>query len=271
MLRLTFIAIFALGFAAAVPAIQTEIVTGPVKATEADIHKISKDINNSIWCPICEYLVREGEDYLTKNSTEDEATHFLKNACHHLPKSKQEQCEDFVSDNYDKLFHHIIDKEAPPVVCSQLHICKEMEHNDVDECTFCKYAAHRIEKFLHNNNTLLNIIEYGENFCNNVSHMYDSHCMNVIPIYYSEIVAKLVDRTSFIDVCEATHFCDNSHTASEHIEMDNENEEPTHDDDHHDDDHHDDDHHDDDHNDDKHHDNEPEEDYLNDILHRFHN
>lgn len=240
-MKICLLALLVVGFAAAVPAIQTNNnVDEPIVHIENhdvidDITngKIKSNIDNSLWCPICEYLVREGEDFITKNSTEEEATNFLKNACHHLPKEKQDSCEQFIENNYDNLFQHIIAKESAPVVCSQLHVCKDIENAEIDECTFCKYAAHRVENFMHSNRTLLDIIEYGENFCQNIGHPYDTHCVNIMPIYYSEIVGKLIDRNNFADACSTMHFCDMDHTAMEHLDMDDHHDE--HNDEHHDD------------------------------------
>jgi hypothetical protein len=231
------------GIVAAVPAMV------PSDDAVSDIHaQITKDmqemhphIENSLWCPICEYLVREGEDYITKNTTEEHATKFLENACHHLPKEKQDGCEKFVKDNYHNLIEHITSEESAPVACSQLHFCSQIEKQEENECNFCKYAAHRIEVFLHQNNTLQNIIEFGNNFCENIAEPHKTVCANIVPVYYHDIVGKLVDHYNFVDICETMHFC-TGHT--EDLEMPNVD---TYNDDHHVDEHHDDEHHDEEH------------------------
>jgi len=191
------------GLVAAVPSMPIMI---PEDSTVIE-HTNDSEINNTLWCPICEFLVREGEDFITKNTSVEHASAFLSNACHHLPKEKQDECETFVKDNYNKLVELIISKESPPIVCSQLHVCNETEYTEHDECNFCKFIAHRIEVFLHKNNTLTNIIEYGEKLCGTLAKKHQEHCNNIIVIYYHEIVGKLVDRHNFVDTCESMHFC----------------------------------------------------------------
>jgi len=231
MLKLIFFTAIVIGCASALPTIHHNEI--PDEINDNIIYDITNgeqmthmknSIDNSLWCPICEFLVREGEDYLTKNSTEDEATNFLKNACHHLPKQKQEQCEDFVTNNYDKLITHIIDKESAPVVCSQLHFCNNMDVSIIDECSFCKYAAHRVEIFLNESRNMKDIKQFGEKFCDKIGHPYDDHCANIMPIYYSEIIGKLIEGSSFIETCDTMHFCHDGHSPEDHLLMDEQNE-----------------------------------------------
>jgi len=255
MFRCVLFSVFILGIASAIPAIQTNDVNEehfPTVHNDDQIisditdGELDKHIENELWCPICEFLVREGEDFLSKNSTETEATNFLNKACHHLPKQKQDQCEEFVKDNYIKLFKYIIDKESAPVVCSQLHFC-ENDINEIDECAFCRFTAHKIENFMHGNRTLMDIINFGENFCEKHNTGNERYCEIMVPVYYSEIIQKLVDRHNFVDTCENMHFCSaETHSGLEHLAMDD-NEEHHDDEEHHNDTEHQDDeeHHDD--------------------------
>ena len=172
------------------------------------LQDIQKDVNHTIYCPICEFIVNQGEAYISKNTSEQEAIKFLDHLCEELPTSKQNKCEEFVSHNFEQLYEFIIDKESAQLVCSQLHICDAIDvQKSVSECDFCRYAVHKVETFLHFNNTLNDIIEYGEMFCRGVRPRYKKQCDYVIPFYYSQIVAKLVDHHNFVNACESLHLC----------------------------------------------------------------
>jgi len=172
------------------------------------LEDIKADVNNSIYCPICEFLVDQGENFISKNTSEEDAVHFLDNLCDRLPKSKQEMCDGFVNANFHKLIEFIIDKENSHKVCTQLHFCEEFSaNNEVSECDFCRYSVYKIENFLHHNNTLNDIIEFGEMFCQDVKLKYVKPCNYIIPFYYSQIVSKLIEQNNFANTCQSLHLC----------------------------------------------------------------
>jgi len=173
---------------------------------ELFLEDVKTDVNNSVYCPICEYLINQGEAFITKKTTKRQAFDFLDHLCDSLPSSKHEICNNFVDENYQNIIEFIMDKESAQVVCSQLHYCNHIE-NEISECDFCKYAVHNIESFLHYNNTLNDIIEYGAMFCNGIKKRYIQQCNYVIPVYYSMIVGKLVDHHNFVNTCESLHLC----------------------------------------------------------------
>lgn len=170
------------------------------------VEPFSEKYNSTIYCAICEFLINHGEEYITKNTTEQDAINFLEHVCSRLPKSYQDECDEFVQDNYSKLIEFIIEKESAQTVCTQLHFCDEVDHK-ISECDFCKYASHRIENFLSNNNTLTDIIEFGTMFCKNYPTKYKGLCNNVVPYYYSQIVGKLIEQNNFVDVCNSLALC----------------------------------------------------------------
>ena len=171
-------------------------------------HSVSilEKYNNTYYCAICEYLIHEGEEFVTKNTTEEDAVHYLEHLCLRLPKSKHNNCDDFIRKNYKLLIHLIVDRESANSICKQLHFCENYEHS-VSECDFCKFASHRIERFMSNNNTLNEIIDYGNMFCNSYPIKYKIVCENTIPYYYSQIIGKLIDQYDLFEVCNGLSIC----------------------------------------------------------------
>ncbi len=162
--------------------------------------------NDTMYCAICEFLINQGEEFITKRTTESDAIHFLDHICMRLPKANHDDCEIFIYQHYEKIIDLIAEKESPHTVCTQLHFCKDYDHK-VSNCDFCKYASHRIERFLSRNNTLNDIIDFGNMFCESYHSRYENVCKNTIPFYYSSIVAKLIDNYNFGTVCEAVGVC----------------------------------------------------------------
>lgn len=162
--------------------------------------------NDTFYCAVCEFLISQGDEFITKNTNENDAIHFMENLCDRLPRSKQLECDEFVKDNYHELIQLINEKETPHKVCEKLHFCESYEHQ-ISECDFCKYATHRIERFMSFNNSLTDIIDFGHTFCNNYRAKYISVCNNVIPYYFPQIISKLIDQNSFSEVCYSLSLC----------------------------------------------------------------
>jgi len=162
--------------------------------------------NETMYCSICEFLINQGEEYITKNTSETDAFQFLEHLCHKLPKSKHQDCDQFVEENYEKLIDFIVEKESAQLICSQLHFCDDYEYH-ISECEFCKYVSHRIEFFLSKNNTLNDIIDYGQLFCNSYKKKYGKLCSNFLSIYYSQIIAKIIDQYNFSEICSSIAIC----------------------------------------------------------------
>lgn len=167
---------------------------------------INTKFESSIYCPICEFLINQGEEFINKYTHEEEANAYLDLACHHLPKKQQNKCENFLSENYNKIIEFINNKETAQKACNEIHACESF-NNEIDECYFCKYATHQIEYFLKMNNTLSDIIMFGDSFCNSVKLKFAKQCEYVIPIYYPQIVGKIIENHNFISVCESLKLC----------------------------------------------------------------
>jgi len=165
--------------------------------------------NNQLYCSICEYIVRKAEYYITNRTSEDEAIHYFENICSSLPKLKQNMCIILVKDNYQKLINMIHTMETPNIICSNVHVCTKNNEN-VSNCNFCKYASRRIENFMNQNNTLSDIINYGEHFCDYINEKLMVQCENIINMHYLELVTKLIDYHNFDDACEAIRLCPKS-------------------------------------------------------------
>jgi len=157
-------------------------------------------------CGICNYVVAHSEEHISNSTTDKDARYTMRKACETLPRKRQSQCMAMIQENSKKLIRMISKKEDSSIICSDMHICAIPQKN-ITDCTFCKYASVRIEGFLNKNHTLFDLINFAENFCEDVSENYYETCSRLMDIHYLELIAKLMDRNNPIDACEAVKLC----------------------------------------------------------------
>jgi hypothetical protein len=157
-------------------------------------------------CGICNYVVAHSEEHISNSTAEKDARYTMKKSCETLPRKRQSQCLNMIEENSKRLIRMISKKEDSSIICSEMHIC-ENPQNNITDCTFCKYASVRIDGFLNRNHTLFDLINFAENFCEDVSENYYETCSQLMDIHYLELIAKLMDRNNPIDACEALKIC----------------------------------------------------------------
>lgn len=157
-------------------------------------------------CGICNYIVAHSEEHISNSTAEKDARYTMKKSCETLPRKRQSQCLNMIEENSKRLIRMISKKEDSSIICSEMHIC-ENPQNNITDCTFCKYASVRIDGFLNRNHTLFDLINFAENFCEDVSENYYETCSQLMDIHYLELIAKLMDRNNPIDACEALKIC----------------------------------------------------------------
>lgn len=157
-------------------------------------------------CGICNYVVAHSEEHISNSTTEKDARYTMRKVCETLPRKRQSQCMSMIQENSKRLIRMISKKEDSSIICSDIHICSIPQKN-ITDCTFCKYASVRIEGFLNKNHTLFDLINFAENFCEDVSENYYETCSRLMDMHYLELIAKLIDRNNAIDACEAVKLC----------------------------------------------------------------
>jgi hypothetical protein len=159
-------------------------------------------------CGICNYVVEHSQEYISNETTEKSAIYTMKKVCETLPRKRSAICMNMIQDNSKIMIRMISKKEHSSIICSDMHICNEPQKNqNITDCSFCKYASVRIDGFLNRNHTLYDLINFAENFCEDVSENYYESCYRLMNIHYFEIIERLMDRTNPIDACEAVKLC----------------------------------------------------------------
>ncbi len=158
------------------------------------------------YCSICDFLISKSEEYITKKTTREDALHIMKTNCNHLPKMRFNDCVQMVADKGEKMIQMITKKEDTSIICSNLHVCDKVGLN-ITDCFFCNYASKRINFFVNENHTISDIIDYGDTFCDHVGPSYRTTCSRFMTSHYLNLIAKLIDRHTPNDACEAIRMC----------------------------------------------------------------
>jgi hypothetical protein len=159
-------------------------------------------------CGICSYIVSHSEEYISNQTTEKSAMYIMKKVCETLPRKRKNQCLNMIKENSKSFIRMMSKKEESSIICSDMHICNYPQKNqNITDCEFCKYASIRIDGFLNKNHTLYDLINFAENFCEDVSEDYYESCSTLMNIYYFEIIERLIDRTNPIDACKEIKLC----------------------------------------------------------------
>lgn len=158
------------------------------------------------YCSICDFLISKSEEYITKKTTREDALHIMKTNCNHLPKIRFNDCVQMVADKGEKMIQMITKKEDTSIICSNLHVCDKVGLNLTD-CFFCNYASKRINFFVNENHTISDIIDYGDTFCDHIGPSYRNTCSRFMDAHYLDLIAKLIDRHTPNDACEAIRMC----------------------------------------------------------------
>jgi len=195
----TFIFLLIIGATSSIP-IHFPSISRPIISNQKKIEIPNDD------CGICNYVVAHSEEYIFNQTTEKSAIYTMKKACETLPRKRQNQCLNMIKENSKSLIRMMSKKEHSSIICSEMHICS-IPHNNITDCNFCKYASIRIDGFLNRNHTLYDLINFAENFCEDVSEDYYESCSTLMNSYYFEIIEKLMDRNNPIDACEAVKLC----------------------------------------------------------------
>lgn len=189
--------------ASAIPMFFPSISKPHITKKEPVVQTEKKEADN---CSICDFIVSKSEEYITKKTTREDALHIMKTNCNHLPKMRFNDCVQMVADKGEKMVQMITKKEDTSIICSNLHVCDKIGLNMTD-CFFCNYASKRINFFVNENHTITDIIEYGESFCDHIGPSYRNTCVRFMDSHYFNLIAKLIDRHTPNDACEAIRMC----------------------------------------------------------------
>ncbi|XP_028844397.1 prosaposin isoform X2 [Denticeps clupeoides] len=172
-------------------------------------------------CAICEFIMKEIEDMLEDQSTEEAVVNAVEKVCIVLPSTLKAQCQDLI-DTYGKAIIELLVQEADPkTVCSLLGLCTEanrafippldMTHYEAGGfCDVCKMAVRYIDGILEQNATEAEIEEAVKKVCNFLPDAYRTQCDQLIDQYEPTLVQLLLQMIDPDFVCMKVGACPGS-------------------------------------------------------------
>lgn len=95
-------------------------------------------------CTFCIFLIKQLENLLPKQRTEEAVIKLMEEICHLLPSSYRNQCELVVSKFTKVVLEAILGYASPQAICALIHLCEGQEAPFVDPCIL---AEHRCKDF----------------------------------------------------------------------------------------------------------------------------
>ncbi|CAH0559155.1 unnamed protein product [Brassicogethes aeneus] len=165
-----------------------------------------KDVGNKPQCALCEFVMREIDDQLKDNKTDDQIKKAVEKVCTIMPKSLRSQCKDFIDQNSDTIIALLSEALEPSEICAMLNFCDkktfDVMRGEILECAICEGAVEAMKKILDNPRADHAVIHVMEKTCRAMPQKYREKCQQLIENFGSEILDNISHYTK-----EASKIC----------------------------------------------------------------
>jgi len=193
------------------PAIKVESV--PSKPTTPMVRA-----RDSPQCAICEFVMKQLEDTLSDQTTEEEVIHAVEKVCKLLPSSLTAQCQDLIEAYGQAIIELLVQQADPKTVCTVLGLCKEASRAYIpvmDQahfkaggfCDVCKMGVRYIDGILEQNATEAEIEDAVRKVCNFLPESVRTECDQLVEQYEPVLVQLLLQMLDPDFVCMKVGAC----------------------------------------------------------------
>ncbi|KAJ8022464.1 Prosaposin [Holothuria leucospilota] len=179
------------------------------------------DVQLAPECAICEFVARELEKMLQKDSTEDAIRKALDSVCEFLPSTVTKDCEMFVAYYTEEIIFILVSQFPPDKICSSIQLCgaadvkllneetavEANEPKSSPECVICEFVARELEGMLQMNSTEAEIEKALESVCSRLPATVAKDCTMFVDYYTQEIVFILVSQFPPDKLCTTLRLC----------------------------------------------------------------
>jgi len=194
-----------------VPATKVEPV--PAKPT-----KVMVRARDSPQCAICEFVMKQVEDMLEDETTEEEVIHAVEKVCTVLPSTLTAQCKDLIEAYGQAIIELLVQQADPKTVCTVLGLCKDARRAFVaviDQaafkaggfCDVCKMAIRYVDGILEQNATEAQIEDAVRKVCNFLPDQFKDECDQLVEQYEPMLVQLLLQMLDPDFVCMKLGAC----------------------------------------------------------------
>ncbi|XP_077352528.1 prosaposin [Festucalex cinctus] len=204
-----------------VPAAKTLPALNLVPATKVESAKLAKPmvrVRDSPTCAICEFVMKELEDMLEDQATEEEVIQAVEKVCVYLPSSLSIQCKDLIETYGQAIIELLVQQADPKTVCTMLALCNDATHAYVPAldktafknggyCKVCKMAVSYIDGILEKNATEQQIEEAVRKVCRFLPDSFQTECDQLVEQYEPMLVQMLLEMLDPDFVCLQVGAC----------------------------------------------------------------
>lgn len=197
---------------------------GPVLMEQQ--HSVKKD-GTSTKCILCEFIMREMENEISKKSTQEEIKNALEKVCSVLPSSISSECSDFVEEYAPAVLEILANELDPKMVCTSLSLCQEYKNSipvvegkekevktvktvkNNELCVLCEFVMKELDTILGENATEGKIEEALDKVCNILPSTVSHNCTDFVA-QYTPILLQLLQSLSPDEICKVIGLCTQS-------------------------------------------------------------
>ncbi|XP_010587509.2 prosaposin [Loxodonta africana] len=184
------------------------------------VEPIKKDLapaKASVYCEVCEYVVKEVAKLIDNNKTEEEIIRALEKVCSKLPTSMSEECQEVVDTYGSSILSILLQEVSPELVCSMLHLCSTQglpaltahvtQQKNGGFCEVCKKLVSYLDHNLEKNSTKQEILAALEKGCSFLPDPYKKQCDEFVTQYEPVLIEILVEVMDPSFVCLEVGAC----------------------------------------------------------------
>jgi len=171
----------------------------------------SEDLATGPNCVLCEFIMKQIQDELKDNSTEEEIKKTVHHICNVMPGSIRTECNGFVNQYADMVIQLLIAATVPSEICRMMHMCPnahiEQMKVEVLDCAICEAVVYGMEKILDNPRVDHSIEHVLEKACRALPAKDQAKCQEVIEKYGKTIYDLVIHLADKGLVCREIGMC----------------------------------------------------------------
>ncbi|XP_038639210.1 prosaposin [Scyliorhinus canicula] len=175
-------------------------------------------VASSQGCVICEFAMRQIENLLQQNRTEEMIIHAVEKVCSLLPATVKSECRDFV-EQYGQAVVELLAQELDPAfVCTAIGLCKQTDRVAVEKvkpkqlkagplCEVCQLMVEHLDKLIQKNSTEKQIEAALDKVCDLLPERMREECDQLVHQYEDALLQILLQTMDPNFVCSKLGLC----------------------------------------------------------------
>ncbi|KAK3744542.1 hypothetical protein RRG08_056678 [Elysia crispata] len=163
-------------------------------------------------CELCKYLVNYIDEYLQKNSTEEQIEKFLDNVCSILPSELNQTCRNLIEQYGPALVKLLVQGLDPTHACTSVGLCKSMKVKMVESdsdvgCAVCEMVMHQLDSIIGDKATAAEVEAGLERVCSLLPESVRAKCAAYVDEYTPFILQVIAAEIKPKEVCSLLKLC----------------------------------------------------------------